>query len=322
MNSPPTTYTVPVPDDKGGARLDRFLAEALPDVSRSRLKALIEGDAVRLQNGTPARSPSAKVKSGEVYVLAVPAAEAAIPQAQPMDLVVVYEDEHLIVIDKPAGLVVHPAAGNWDGTLVNGLLAHCGADLTGIGGVQRPGIVHRLDKDTSGLMVAAKTEVAHAGLAGQFAAHSLERAYMAVVWGMPSPRQGELSGNIGRSPHNRKKMAVLEQGGKTALTRYRVVRALGMWAALIECRLATGRTHQIRVHLSQAGHPLVGDPLYGRTPRRLPPPLAAAQQRLGRQALHAYLIGFTHPVTRDILHFESLIHNDINELMCSLDEIN
>ncbi|CCQ75045.1 RluA family pseudouridine synthase [Magnetospira sp. QH-2] len=320
MSNEPTTYTVEVPDHKSGERLDRFLAEALPELSRSRLKALIESAAV-VKNDAPVSAPSAKIRVGETYEVRVPAAVTAEPQPQAMDLTVVFEDEHLIVLDKPPGLVVHPAAGNLDGTLVNALLAHCGDSLTGIGGVQRPGIVHRIDKDTSGLMVAAKTEASHAGLSAQFAAHSLERAYQAVVWGIPSPRDGKITGNIGRSPRNRKKMAVVARGGKEALTHYHVVRPLGLWASLVECRLETGRTHQIRVHMTEFGHSLIGDPLYGRSPRRLPSTLAEAQKTLGRQALHAFLIGFRHPISGDNLRFESPIPNDINSLICTLEEI-
>ncbi len=313
MTNDPFTYTVAVGPDKAGQRLDRVLADALPELTRSRLKTLIESGAVRLGDRA-ATGPAGKVRDGEVYHVAVPPAAPAAPAAQDIPLRVVYEDEHLIVIDKPPGLVVHPAAGNPDRTLVNALLAHCGDGLPGIGGVQRPGIVHRLDKDTSGLMVAAKTESAQAGLAAQFAAHSLERAYRAVVWGHPTPRAGSLDGPIGRSPRNRKKMAVVARNGKPARTDYRVERRLGRHAALIECRLRTGRTHQIRVHMSHAGHPLVGDPVYGRRPRGLPPEPVAAEKRLGRQALHAYLIGFMHPVSGDKIRFETVLPYDIREL--------
>ncbi len=318
MSDDPLTYTVAVGPDKAGQRLDRVLADALPELSRSRLKGLIDDGAVRL-DGTPMTTPSAKVRAGEAYLVDVPPAAPAEPEAQAIPLAVIYEDDHLIVIDKPPGLVVHPAAGNPDGTLVNALLAHCGDGLKGIGGVRRPGIVHRLDKDTSGLMVAAKTEAAQAGLAAQFAAHSLERAYRAVVWGTPAPREGTLDGPIGRSPRNRKKMAVVARAGKPALTRYRTERPLGLHAALLECRLATGRTHQIRVHLNHAGHPLVGDPLYGRRPRGLPSGLAAAERGIGRQALHAYLIGFIHPETGEKIRFEVDLPNDINELIYILE---
>jgi 23S rRNA pseudouridine1911/1915/1917 synthase len=225
-----------------------------------------------------------------------------------MALVIPYEDAHLLVIDKPAGLVVHPAPGNPDRTLVNALLAHCGDTLAGIGGVKRPGIVHRLDKDTSGLMVVAKTDLAHRALTADFAARRIERAYRAVVWGMP-PAGGEIEGAIGRDPRDRKKMAVRERGGKAALTRFARLEAFGTEAALLECRLATGRTHQIRVHLAALGFPLIGDPVYGR--RRAPKIFA-------RQALHAGLLGFTHPATGETLRFTSDLPADMKALLAAL----
>ena len=318
-----TSYTVPVPEDKAGARLDRVLAEAVPELSRTRAKALIESGCVSLQTGGGLGDGNYRVKAGQTVVVEVPPTEPAIPVPQAMDLVVVYEDDHLIVIDKPAGLVVHPAPGNPDRTLVNALLAHCGDSLSGIGGVGRPGIVHRLDKDTSGLMVAAKNDIAHQGLARQFAEHSLERAYFAVVWGRPQPRRGEISGNIGRNTTNRKKMAVVPRGGKPALTRYAVVRPVGTLASLVECRLATGRTHQIRVHMAARGHPVVGDPLYGggqaRRLRDVPENVRQAVSTLNRQALHAYLIGFDHPVTGKNHRFESTYPLNLNALVGFLD---
>lgn len=229
----------------------------------------------------------------------------------------------------PAGLVVHPAPGNPDHTLVNALLAHCGNDLSGIGGVRRPGIVHRIDKDTSGLMVVAKSDAAHRGLARQFATHDLDRAYKAVVWGVPQPLEGEITGNIGRSPHNRKKMAVVAQGGKTAITHYRVEATFGSAGrpvvSLVDCRLETGRTHQIRVHMAHIGHPLVGDPVYGGSAigrrRGIPKEMADELRQFPRQALHAYLIGFIHPITGDHLCFSSQISRDINKLLYSLEII-
>ena len=317
------TYTVPVPEDKTGMRLDRFLADELPEFSRSRLKALILEGHVSAYGKTETNS-SAKVKGGP-YLVYVPAATSALPEAQEIPLDVVFEDEHLIVINKPAGLVVHPAAGNLDGTLVNALLAHCGDSLSGIGGVLRPGIVHRLDKDTSGLMVAAKTDQAHRHLSAQFAEHSLERAYMAVVWGTPVPRNGKVEGNIGRSSANRKKMAVVTRGGKTALTHYQVDRVVGGGASLVECRLSTGRTHQIRVHMADIGHPVVGDPLYGggnsKRLRLADSQIRDAIQRFKHQALHAYILGFTHPFTEEVLRFEAEIPNKINLLMSNLEKI-
>jgi 23S rRNA pseudouridine1911/1915/1917 synthase len=320
-----STYTVTVPEHKAGERLDRLLADALPTLSRTRLKGLIEDGLVILDTGTPAREPALRVRKGQIFTLSVPEPRAAVPEPQSIPLNVVYEDDDLIVIDKPAGLVVHPAAGNLDGTLVNALLAHCGGSLSGIGGVARPGIVHRLDKDTSGLMVAAKNDLAHNGLARQFAEHSLRRAYHALVWGVPRAPSGEIEGNIGRSPSNRKKMAVVRRGGKNALTRYKVLRTFGTIASLIECRLATGRTHQIRVHMASLGHGVIGDPLYGQRSRTVPGAapnvLKSAVSTLGRQALHAHLIGFEHPVSLEFLEFYSSFPCDINELIINLDRL-
>ncbi len=304
-----------------GARIDKFLADALTGLSRTRIKALIE--AGRLAAGEATRAdPSQRVKPGQRYVLSVPAATPAAPRGQAIELRVAYEDADLIVIDKPAGMVVHPAPGNPDSTLVNALIAYCGASLSGIGGVQRPGIVHRLDKDTSGLIVAAKNDAAHAGLAAQFATRTLTRAYQAVVWGIPTPTAGEIVGNIGRSPTNRKKMAVLRHGGRPARTLYRVRTAFGGVASLIEARLKTGRTHQLRVHLSHRGHPVLGDPLYGRAPRRRAAALPEAIRRplvgFHRQALHAYLIEFRHPRSGERRRFESDLPDDMAALIASL----
>ncbi len=335
-----TNYTVPVPEDKGGTRLDRMLADHLPNLSRTRIKALIEsgnvlkepvaGTARRDKSGGDAvvRDPAYRVRAGECFTLHVPPPRPATPRPQALDLAVIYEDADLIVIDKPPDLVIHPAPGHSDGTLVNALLAHCGATLSGIGGVSRPGIVHRLDKNTSGLMVAAKNDATHHELARQFAEHSLERAYFAVLWGVPRPRKGEISGNIGRNPQNRKKMAVVVGRGKFALTRYGVVQTFADQASLVECRLATGRTHQIRVHLANRGHPVMGDALYGGgrsrrwsgTDQRCTA-VSQAIAALNRQALHAYLIGFIHPRTQDRLRFESKLPRDINELLSILENI-
>ncbi len=319
--SPDSTYTVLVPEDKAGARLDRFLADSLPDFSRTRLKGLIEDGHVDLVAGGPLTDPAARVRAGQTIVVRVPPPRNALPLPQAMDLAIAYEDEHLIVVDKPAGLVVHPAPGHADGTLVNALLAHCAGSLSGIGGVSRPGIVHRLDKDTSGLLVVAKTDLAHAGLAAQFADHTIERLYQAVIWGRPPRSAATITGNIGRDRRNRKKMAVVRRGGKTAETAYRVLGAVGPLASLAECRLATGRTHQIRVHLSHLGHPVVGDPLYGGGVRRAGATAAAAVQSLGRQALHARILGFIHPSSHASLRFESDIPFDISALIDSLDSL-
>jgi 23S rRNA pseudouridine1911/1915/1917 synthase len=297
----------------GGSRLDKALAEA-SGLSRERVKALIAEDRVWLDDRLAGQA-SAKAPDGTRFRIDVPEAAPAAATPQEIPLAIAYEDAHLIVIDKPAGMVVHPAAGNPDGTLVNALLHHCRGGLSGIGGVARPGIVHRIDKDTSGLLVVAKSDAAHEGLARQFADHSLERAYLAVCNGYPSPRSGTVSGRIGRSDANRKKMAVLPKDssrGKHAVTRYRVLQELD-GCSLVECRLETGRTHQVRVHLASIGHALLGDPLYGRTNSAVRPAL----QRLGfrRQALHAAVLGFVHPVTSDRLRFTSDLPLDMKELI-------
>jgi 23S rRNA pseudouridine1911/1915/1917 synthase len=319
-DAPAGQIIITLPADTRPERLDRALARLLPDLSRSRLKALIEAGQVS-RDGATVREPSTAVKAGQTFAIIVPNPEPASPQAQPIALTILYEDQDLIVVDKPAGLVVHPAPGNQDLTLVNALLAHCGESLSGIGGVLRPGIVHRLDKDTSGILVAAKSARAHAGLSEQFARRTVERSYLAVAWGSPNPAAGAIEGPVGRSPANRKKMAVVGRGGKAALTRYRTVRRFaGGAASLLECRLATGRTHQIRVHLAHIGHALLGDALYGRT-RRGDPRLAAASARLGRQALHANSLGFVHPVSGERLSFASEPPADFRELVTSLEAL-
>jgi len=328
-HAPAGPVTVTIGPDANGERLDRALAAALAGQSgdapsRSRIKALITDGAVADTAGTIS-DPSRRVKSGQVFVITFPETAPAAIAAQALPLDVVFEDEHLIVIDKPPGLVVHPAPGNPDRTLVNALLAHCGASLSGIGGVARPGIVHRLDKDTSGLLVVAKTDAAHHGLAAQFARHSVERVYAAVVWGTPRLKRGEIAGAIGRSPRDRKKMTVLRGGrGKPALTRYRVVKTLaGGAASLVECQLATGRTHQIRVHLASIGHPVLGDPVYGRpAPRRAATSgITDAVSRLSRQALDAFTLGFEHPVSHKMLRFQREYHKDIKTLIGTLEAV-
>ena len=294
-------------------RLDKALAEA-SGLSRERVKALIAEGSV-LVNGALVASGSAIVQEGAAFIITLPptAPLDAVPQDIP--LVIVFEDDYLIVIDKPAGMVVHPAAGNADGTLVNALLHHCAGRLSGINGVARPGIVHRIDKDTSGLLVVAKTDAAHEGLAAQFAEHSIDRRYLAVCAGRPIPAEGTIATRIGRSDKDRKKMAVLpddSKRGKRAVTHYRTLRTLDH-AALIECRLETGRTHQVRVHCASIGHPLLGDPVYGRTPKQLRALLDRLEFR--RQALHAAELGFTHPVTGERLHFHADLPPDISELI-------
>jgi len=303
------------------------LTASMSGFSRSRVQQLIASGAVSLVQKT-IRDGNFRVKPGENYVIAIPRTIPPIPEGQDIPLSIVYEDKDLIVIDKPAGLVVHPAAGNPDGTLVNALIAHCGDSLTGVGGIARPGIVHRLDKDTSGLLVAAKTQRAMTSLAKQFANHTIERAYHAVVWGAPRIGAGIVEGQIGRNPFDRKRMAVLRGGGKEARTRYRLIENFGdpekPFASLIECRLETGRTHQIRVHLTHLGHPLIGDPAYGRS-RQAPRAKTTAQElaysaatNFQRQALHAYLLGFQHPTQHKTMRFESPWPADLAGLISAL----
>ncbi len=297
-----------------GWRLDRALADAVPTLSRERLKVLIAGGKVE-RDGQLVREPARKAAAGETFAVAVPDPAPARNEAQDIPLRIAFEDEHLIVVDKPAGLVVHPAAGNLDGTLVNALLHHCKGSLSGIGGVARPGIVHRIDKDTSGLMVAAKTDRAHEGLAKQFADHSIDRRYLAIVSCQPTPPAGSVDATLARSPQNRKKIAIVANG-KRAVTHYRTVERLRRDAALVECRLETGRTHQVRVHMASLGHALLGDPVYGRTKQAH----RALLETLGfrRQALHAARLGFIHPITKVALSFESTMPADMQELFIQL----
>ena len=301
--------------DMDGWRLDRALAALVPTLSRERIKALISTGQVML-GGTIARDPSAKARTGAAYTITIPEPTPATAEAQDIPLNIVFEDEHLLVLDKAAGLVVHPAAGNLDGTLVNALLHHCAGRLSGIGGVARPGIVHRIDKDTSGLMIVAKTDPAHEGLAKQFAAHTIERRYMAIVNGLPNPVNGTVDAALGRSPQNRKKVAIVDADrGKRAVTHYRLIQPLKD-AALVECQLETGRTHQVRVHMASIGHPLLGDPVYGRNR----PEHRDVLQRLDfkRQALHAAHLGFIHPVTSATMSFESKLPHDMQALFTAL----
>ncbi len=296
-----------------GWRLDRALADAVPTMSRERLKTLIAAGAVS-QAGQPWRDSSKKASAGQTFAIAVPPPTPLHNEAQDIPLVIAYEDEHLIVVDKQAGLVVHPAAGNFDGTLVNALLHHCAGNLSGIGGVARPGIVHRIDKDTSGLMIAAKSDRAHEGLAKQFHDHSIDRRYRAIVGGIPRPSSGTVDAPLARSPQNRKKIAIV-QGGKRAVTHFTTLRPLRD-AALVECRLETGRTHQVRVHMASIGHALLGDPVYGRNR----PGQKTLLETLGfrRQALHAAYLGFIHPINSNALAFESRMPADMQELFSEL----
>jgi 23S rRNA pseudouridine1911/1915/1917 synthase len=312
-----------------GERLDRFLSRSADErrlsLSRTRLKALIEAGEVAI-DGATARDPAAKVVAGTRIEVAAPPAEDSPLAGEDMRLVIVHEDEHLVVIDKPAGLVVHPAPGHSSGTLVNALIHHCGASLSGIGGVRRPGIVHRLDKDTSGLIVVAKTDAAHQGLAALFADHgrtgSLIREYLALAWGAFDGRAGRVDAPLGRHQHHREKMAIVDADrGRSAVTHWRVEESLGA-ATLVACRLETGRTHQIRVHLAHIGHPLLGDSIYGAgfktKAARLEPAAQSALLALGRQALHAATLGFEHPVTGESLLFRSPLPDDFATLLATL----
>ncbi len=345
------THVLTVAQDAAGIRLDKYLTQALAGKeeapSRARVKQLIlEGGVTAADpSGTsPTRrlmaAPSAKVKAGARIAITLPPPLPAKPEGQAIPLEIVFEDDHLIVVMKPAGLVVHPAPGNPDMTLVNALVAHCGMTLSGIGGERRPGIVHRLDKETSGLMVVAKTDRAHRGLAAQFAAHGrdgkLARAYTALVWGVPQTRKGTVNANIARSTHNRSKMAAMKHredaegndrtAGRIAITHYTVKAdyADGL-VAQMECRLETGRTHQIRVHMTALGHPLLGDPTYGTGMKsrksKLSAEAGAALERMDRQALHAHHLGFEHPVTGEQMSFNAPLPDDMAELVRALEEM-
>ena len=302
----------------GGVRLDKALAEAFPDLSRARLQALLAEGAVR-RDGQPVSGGSAKAAAG-LYSVILPPVAPADPRPEAIPLAVLFEDDDLIVIDKPAGMAAHPAPGSETGTLVNALLAHCGDSLSGIGGVARPGIVHRLDKDTSGVMVAAKSDRAHAGLSALFAAHDIERTYIALTRGAPSPVRGRIETLIGRSSSDRKKMAVLRSGGRNAITDYVVeavfgaTKAAAPMAARVACTLHTGRTHQIRVHLASKGAPILGDPVYGSGSPAAPVRAAVAAAGLTRQALHAAVLGFVHPVSGEALRFETPTPSDMRVL--------
>jgi len=338
-----TRRSIVLADDEAGERLDRVLARHVVELSRSRLKALIEAGAAAV-DGRTIRDPSHRVNSGAAIVLDVPAPEPAKPAPEPIPLNVVYEDDDIIVIDKPKNLVVHPAAGNWTGTLVNALIAHCGDSLSGIGGERRPGIVHRLDKDTTGLMVVAKNDRGHRALAAQFADHGrsgepFERGYLAFVWGAPDRPHGTIEAPIDRNPRARDRMAV-RTTGREAVTHWQVLERYGPQspavggtklkrtkvaepvASLMLCRLETGRTHQIRVHLASIGHPLMGDQVYGAGFRTkaslLEPEVQAALADLGRQALHAHILAIKHPLSGEILTFRSELPPDLARLHVEL----
>ncbi|KAB2833750.1 MAG: RluA family pseudouridine synthase [Caedimonadaceae bacterium] len=297
-------------------RLDKYLAEKSSDLSRTRIKDLIQAGLVFI-NGQVTSDVALRVKEGQVIQITIPPLIDPTPVPQNIPLDILYEDDDLIVINKPAGLVVHPAPGNPEGTLVNALLGHCGESLSGINGVRRPGIVHRLDKETSGLMVAAKNDRAHQFLANQLATREMSRVYHAIVWGVLSPLEGAIEGSIGRDPHHRQRMALREKG-KFALTHYKTLKIFDRVASLVECRLDTGRTHQIRVHLASKGHSLLGDPLYGKRPRALPALLKDildAQWPKKRQALHAKELSFIHPTTQEKLTFSTDLPQDIRNLL-------
>lgn len=302
-----------------GGRLDKALADLVSELSRGRIQALMAAGLIS-RDGKPVTDASAKAQAG-LYEIAIPPPVAAEPQPENLPLRVLYEDQHLIVIDKPAGMAAHPGPGTESGTLVNALLHHCGDSLSGIGGVLRPGIVHRLDKDTSGVMVAAKSDAAHAGLSALFATHDIERAYIAFTRGAPSPAQGVIQTQIGRSPHDRKKMAVLKTGGREAITHYTVEQTFGgskPVAARVRCVLETGRTHQIRVHLASKASPCLGDPVYGSAAPVNAVRAVIEQAGLTRQALHAAVLGFVHPVTGERLRFETPLPPDMATLEAGL----
>ena len=322
-DTPPVVRRFELTPELAGQRLDRAVAQALPDISRARLQALIAAGQLR-RAGAAVSGASARALAGP-YELTLPAPLRAEPEAQDLELNVLYEDDQLIVVDKPAGMATHPAPGSSDRTLVNALLHHCRGSLSGVGGVARPGIVHRLDKDTSGVMVAAKTDAAHAGLAALFARHDIERLYIALTRGAPRPARGLIDTQIGRSSHDRKKMAVLRSGGRQAVTGYDTQRIFGPQpkplAARVACKLKTGRTHQIRVHLASKGAPVLGDRLYGSGPPAPAVREAIEAAGLTRQALHAAVLGFVHPVTGETLRFESPLPADmarLEELLAAL----
>jgi 23S rRNA pseudouridine1911/1915/1917 synthase len=312
-----TNLELIVNEDEKGYRLDKYLALKCPDLSRSRIQTLIESGHIKVNNQT--KEPSYRLKNQEKILITIPPLEEATPQAQEIPLNIVYEDQDVVVINKEAGMVVHPAPGNPHSTLVNALLAHCGKTLSGISGIKRPGIVHRLDKGTSGLMVVAKNDKAHKALSEQFADRTLSRRYYAIVWKVPHPLEGTISTFIGRSPSNRKKMAVLSAKGKNAITHYKVLETYGSIASLVECRLETGRTHQIRVHMSFIKHPLLGDPVYGKIPKGTPvmvqEKIKALTSGYQRPALHAYQLSFRHPTTNELQTFTGSLPEDIKGIV-------
>lgn len=327
------TFRFEINHHTANQRLDKFLATELADFSRSRLQQLIENGHVHLITSsnspkTPLSkpTPSLKLKEGYIIEVEIPPLEEATPLPMDIPLDIIYEDDDLLVINKAPGMVVHPAPGHSDDTLVNALLAHCGDSLSGIGGVKRPGIVHRLDKDTSGLMVVAKHDVAHQRLSFQFSDRSLSRLYVAIVWGLPSPSSGTIETHIGRHPQNRQKMAVITRNGREAITQYHVTHHYGksgdiaLNLSLIECKLLTGRTHQIRVHLHHIGHPLLGDPLYGHAPKKATKAWPQEILSFPRQALHARYLQFYHPRTQEKMEFSAPLPEDLKNLITIMED--
>ncbi len=317
------TITITVEKGERKQRLDKFLALHLSALTRTRIQALMD-DKMLNRCGEIITSASHKVREGDVYTLTIPPAIESVPQAENIPLTIIYEDADLLVLNKPAGMVVHPAPGHRESTLVNALLAHCKESLSGIGGVRRPGIVHRLDKDTSGLMVVAKNDAAHRGLCAQFTDRTLKRSYWAFVWGVPQPVEGIIEGNIGRSSQNRQKMAVTPKGGRSAITRYAILKRfmgkddVSQSITLVRCHLETGRTHQIRVHMAYRGYPLVGDPVYGRIPKGAKKAFDPAAIAFPRQALHAFELRFFHPRTGEAMTFDAPMPPDLEHLMSLL----
>lgn len=307
-----------VKPNQQGQRLDRFLSECFKQLSRSQIQRLIAAGNLSCDDSLIVDN-AFKVRSGDIYQLEIPEPEEANPVPEDIELDIVYEDKDLIVVNKPAGMTVHPAPGAYSGTLVNALLFHCRDNLSGIGGVKRPGIVHRIDKDTSGLIVAAKNDITHRGLCDQFFVHSIERTYQAIVYGTPNPLQGKIETNIGRSPYDRKKMAVLQSGGKVAITNYKTLEIFGRAASLVECKLETGRTHQIRVHMSSLGCNLIGDKVYEKAKRTSivfgSDELKKEVLTFPRQALHAKTLGFVHPVLGLYMQFSSELPDDMSMLL-------
>lgn len=341
LNPAPDAASFDIDADHAGARLDKWLSERIESLTRTRLKALIEGGALT-RDGEVFTDPSWKLREGERYVLTVPPVTDPAPKGEDIALDIVFEDADLIVINKPAGMVVHPAAGNWSGTLVNALIHHCGDSLSGIGGVARPGVVHRIDKDTSGLVVIAKNDAAHQGLTQLFSAHDIDRVYEAIAVGAPRPGVGTIDAALARAPGDRKKMAVVNplthDNARHAVTHYKMIAAYGRTraklkgdalASLIECQLETGRTHQIRAHFAHIGHPLIGDQVYGRGPGLggLKPGDEAADaaikalKKFRRQALHAKVLGFAHPISGEALRFERDAPADFQSLRSALEAL-